>query len=174
MLPPLAKWPYENGFTFTTWFRLDPINSVNIEREKPYLYWWVKASFVIINTSGSQLDVCCMSLATLRLRKKAFRLCFDLHNIDITQLFSEPLSREIFLNTRTKLSPSKTSTPRGIQFTFYCLCFISGGRAVRSEKKSRKKVKWKNVFELKWRREKSIMWFAVIFLSDSMRWREVK
>lgn len=42
VLPPLAKWPYENGFTFTTWFRLDPINSVNIEREKPYLYWWVK------------------------------------------------------------------------------------------------------------------------------------
>lgn len=41
VLPPLAKWPYENGFTFTTWFRLDPINSVNIEREKPYLYWWV-------------------------------------------------------------------------------------------------------------------------------------
>lgn len=41
VLPPLAKWPYENGFTFTTWFRLDPINSVNIEREKPYLYWYV-------------------------------------------------------------------------------------------------------------------------------------
>jgi len=39
VLPPLAKWPYENGFTFCTWFRLDPINSVNIEREKPYLYW---------------------------------------------------------------------------------------------------------------------------------------
>lgn len=39
VLPPIAKWPYENGFTFTTWFRLDPINSVNIEREKPYLYW---------------------------------------------------------------------------------------------------------------------------------------
>lgn len=39
VLPPLAKWPYESGFTFTTWFRLDPINSVNIEREKPYLYW---------------------------------------------------------------------------------------------------------------------------------------
>lgn len=38
ILPPLSKWPHENGFTFTTWFRLDPINSVNIEREKPYLY----------------------------------------------------------------------------------------------------------------------------------------
>ncbi|KAL7646103.1 UNVERIFIED_CONTAM: hypothetical protein RMT77_003004 [Armadillidium vulgare] len=39
VLPPLARWPYENGWTFATWFRLDPINSVNIEREKPFLYW---------------------------------------------------------------------------------------------------------------------------------------
>ncbi|GFV45030.1 neurobeachin [Trichonephila clavipes] len=37
-LPPLARWPYQNGWTFSTWFRLDPINSVNIEREKPYLF----------------------------------------------------------------------------------------------------------------------------------------
>ncbi|KAJ8932339.1 hypothetical protein NQ314_014703 [Rhamnusium bicolor] len=47
VLPPLAKWPYESGFTFTTWFRLDPINSVNIEREKPYLYWISKTIFVM-------------------------------------------------------------------------------------------------------------------------------
>ena len=38
ILPPISKLPYENGFTFTTWFRLDPLNAVNIEREKPYLY----------------------------------------------------------------------------------------------------------------------------------------
>lgn len=37
-LPPLARWPYQYGWTFSTWFRLDPINSVNIEREKPYLF----------------------------------------------------------------------------------------------------------------------------------------
>ncbi|XP_077558412.1 A kinase anchor protein rugose isoform X2 [Haemaphysalis longicornis] len=37
-LPPLARWPYQNGWTFYTWFRLDPINSVSIEREKPFLY----------------------------------------------------------------------------------------------------------------------------------------
>ncbi|KAG8182137.1 hypothetical protein JTE90_014552 [Oedothorax gibbosus] len=37
-LPPLARWPYQNGWSFSTWFRLDPINSVNIEREKPYLF----------------------------------------------------------------------------------------------------------------------------------------
>ncbi|XP_065282933.2 neurobeachin isoform X1 [Dermacentor albipictus] len=37
-LPPLARWPYQNGWTLYTWFRLDPINSVSIEREKPFLY----------------------------------------------------------------------------------------------------------------------------------------
>lgn len=42
VVPPVSRWPYENGFTFATWFRLDPINSVNIEREKPYLYWLVR------------------------------------------------------------------------------------------------------------------------------------
>ena len=38
ILPPISKLPHESGFTFTTWFRLDPLNAVNIEREKPYLY----------------------------------------------------------------------------------------------------------------------------------------
>lgn len=37
-LPPLSRWPYQNGWTLCTWFRLDPVNSVSIEREKPYLY----------------------------------------------------------------------------------------------------------------------------------------
>lgn len=49
VLPPLARWPYENGFTFTTWFRLDPINSVNIEREKPYLYWYSSQTIYCMN-----------------------------------------------------------------------------------------------------------------------------
>lgn len=60
VLPPLARWPYENGFTFTTWFRLDPINSVNIEREKPYLYWY-----------GSQTIYCmnCVLYASSRMKQ---------------------------------------------------------------------------------------------------------
>ncbi|CAB1327241.1 unnamed protein product [Coregonus sp. 'balchen'] len=28
-LPPIAKWPYQNGFTFHTWLRMDPINNIN-------------------------------------------------------------------------------------------------------------------------------------------------
>ncbi|XP_035272744.1 lipopolysaccharide-responsive and beige-like anchor protein isoform X2 [Anguilla anguilla] len=37
-LPPIAKWPYLNGFTFQTWMRLDPLNTMNLENDKPYLY----------------------------------------------------------------------------------------------------------------------------------------
>uniref|UniRef100_A0A914C7G9 Neurobeachin n=1 Tax=Acrobeloides nanus TaxID=290746 RepID=A0A914C7G9_9BILA len=37
-LPPISKWPYQNGWTFSTWLRMDPLNSVNFEKEKPYLF----------------------------------------------------------------------------------------------------------------------------------------
>jgi hypothetical protein len=39
-LPPIRNWPYQNGFTFSTWIRIDPVSGVNIEKEKPYLYWF--------------------------------------------------------------------------------------------------------------------------------------
>ena len=38
-LPPLKSWPYTNGFTFTTWFRMDPLNNLRVDVDKPYLYW---------------------------------------------------------------------------------------------------------------------------------------
>uniref|UniRef100_A0A0N5B0I0 BEACH-type PH domain-containing protein n=1 Tax=Syphacia muris TaxID=451379 RepID=A0A0N5B0I0_9BILA len=37
-LPPLTKWPYQNGWTFSTWLRMDPLNSVNFEKERPFVY----------------------------------------------------------------------------------------------------------------------------------------
>ncbi|XP_053335852.1 lipopolysaccharide-responsive and beige-like anchor protein [Clarias gariepinus] len=37
-LPPIAKWPYQNGFTFHTWLRLDPMSNINVDKDKPYLY----------------------------------------------------------------------------------------------------------------------------------------
>lgn len=40
-LPPIAKWPYQNGFTINTWFRQDPLNNINVDKDKPYLYWYV-------------------------------------------------------------------------------------------------------------------------------------
>ncbi|VVC86512.1 unnamed protein product [Leptidea sinapis] len=60
VLPPLARWPHENGFTFTTWFRLDPINSVNIEREKPYLYWWYAIAVVYIYNRWTKSEIKCL------------------------------------------------------------------------------------------------------------------
>lgn len=39
-MPPIRNWPYQNGFTFSTWFRIDPVSGTNIEKEKPYLYWF--------------------------------------------------------------------------------------------------------------------------------------
>ncbi|KAG2465653.1 LRBA protein, partial [Polypterus senegalus] len=37
-LPPIAKWPYQNGFTFHTWLRMDPVSNINVDKDKPYLY----------------------------------------------------------------------------------------------------------------------------------------
>ncbi|XP_042557814.1 LOW QUALITY PROTEIN: lipopolysaccharide-responsive and beige-like anchor protein [Dipodomys spectabilis] len=37
-LPPIAKWPYQSGFTFHTWLRMDPVNNINVDKDKPYLY----------------------------------------------------------------------------------------------------------------------------------------
>ncbi|XP_034044261.1 lipopolysaccharide-responsive and beige-like anchor protein isoform X3 [Thalassophryne amazonica] len=37
-MPPVARWPYQNGFTFHTWLRMDPINNINVDKDKPYLY----------------------------------------------------------------------------------------------------------------------------------------
>ncbi|XP_037932296.1 neurobeachin-like [Teleopsis dalmanni] len=72
VLPPLAKWPYENGFTFTTWFRLDPINSVNIEREKPYLYCF-KTSKGIGYTAHFVGN--CLVLTSMKVKGKGFQHC---------------------------------------------------------------------------------------------------
>jgi hypothetical protein len=72
VLPPLAKWPYESGFTFTTWFRLDPINSVNIEREKPYLYCF-KTSKGVGYTAHFVGN--CLVLTSMKIKGKGFQHC---------------------------------------------------------------------------------------------------
>ncbi|XP_061716786.1 neurobeachin isoform X12 [Cydia pomonella] len=72
VLPPLARWPHENGFTFTTWFRLDPINSVNIEREKPYLYCF-KTSKGVGYTAHFVGN--CLVLTSMKVRGKGFQHC---------------------------------------------------------------------------------------------------
>ncbi|KRZ11495.1 putative neurobeachin -like protein [Trichinella zimbabwensis] len=37
-IPPLSKWPYQNGWSFVTWVRLDPETSATFEEETPYLF----------------------------------------------------------------------------------------------------------------------------------------
>ncbi|CAG7818766.1 unnamed protein product [Allacma fusca] len=72
LLPPLARWPYENGFTFMTWFRLDPINSVNIEREKPYLYCFKTSKGV---GYSAHFVGNCLVLTSMKVKGKGFQHC---------------------------------------------------------------------------------------------------
>ncbi|GLV35236.1 rugose [Carabus blaptoides fortunei] len=72
VLPPMARWPYENGFTFTTWFRLDPINSVNIEREKPYLYCFKTSKGV---GYSAHFVGNCLVLTSMKIKGKGFQHC---------------------------------------------------------------------------------------------------
>ncbi|XP_048826742.1 lipopolysaccharide-responsive and beige-like anchor protein [Brienomyrus brachyistius] len=37
-LPPIAKWPYQTGFTFHTWLCLHPAPSVSVHQDKLHLY----------------------------------------------------------------------------------------------------------------------------------------
>ncbi|KAK0077287.1 hypothetical protein PV325_004175, partial [Microctonus aethiopoides] len=72
VLSPMARWPYENGFTFTTWFRLDPINSVNIEREKPYLYCFKTSKGV---GYSAHFVGNCLVLTSMKVKGKGFQHC---------------------------------------------------------------------------------------------------
>ncbi|XP_015127079.1 neurobeachin [Diachasma alloeum] len=72
VLPPMARWPYENGYTFTTWFRLDPINSVNIEREKPYLYCFKTSKGV---GYSAHFVGNCLVLTSMKVKGKGFQHC---------------------------------------------------------------------------------------------------
>jgi hypothetical protein len=68
----MAKWPQENGFTFSTWFRLDPVNAMNIEREKPYLY-----SFRTSKGLGYSAHFVgsCLVLTSTKVKGKGFQHC---------------------------------------------------------------------------------------------------
>ncbi|RLW00902.1 hypothetical protein DV515_00008523, partial [Chloebia gouldiae] len=71
-LPPIAKWPYQNGFTFHTWLRMDPVNNINVDKDKPYLYCFrtnkglgYSAHFV-----GS-----CLIVTSIKSKGKGFQHC---------------------------------------------------------------------------------------------------
>jgi len=72
MVPPLSKWPHETGFTFTTWFRLDPFNSVNIEKEKPYLYCFKTSKGV---GYSAHFVGNCLVLTSMKVKGKGYQHC---------------------------------------------------------------------------------------------------
>ncbi|XP_076332480.1 neurobeachin-like isoform X2 [Tachypleus tridentatus] len=71
-LPPLARWPYQNGWTFSTWFRLDPVNSVNIEREKPSLYCFRTSKGV---GYSAHLVGNCLVFTSMKMKGKGYQHC---------------------------------------------------------------------------------------------------
>ena len=68
-LPPIQKWPTQSGWTFITWFRLEP-NSTNAQ---PYLYYF--------KTSKSGLGYSahftgnCLVLTSMKIKGKGFQHC---------------------------------------------------------------------------------------------------
>ncbi|KAL7849127.1 hypothetical protein SRHO_G00207500 [Serrasalmus rhombeus] len=71
-LPPIAKWPYQNGFSLNTWFRMDPLNNINVDKDKPYLYCFRTSKGVGYSAHfvGS-----CLIVTSLKSKGKGFQHC---------------------------------------------------------------------------------------------------
>ncbi|XP_062619252.1 LOW QUALITY PROTEIN: neurobeachin-like, partial [Saccostrea cucullata] len=71
-LPPIKTWPYQNGWTFTCWLRLDPVTGVTVEREKPYLYCFKTNKGVGYSAHflGNSLVI-----TTMKIKGKGFQHC---------------------------------------------------------------------------------------------------
>ena len=71
-LPPLKPWPIQNGFTVSCWFRLDPLNNLHIETDKPYLYCLRTSKG--IGYSGHFVGGC-LVITALKSKGKGFQQC---------------------------------------------------------------------------------------------------
>uniref|UniRef100_A0A4W4FTK9 Neurobeachin n=1 Tax=Electrophorus electricus TaxID=8005 RepID=A0A4W4FTK9_ELEEL len=71
-LPPIARWPYQNGFSLNTWFRMDPLNNINMDKDKPYLYCFRTSKGVGYSAHfvGS-----CLIVTSLKSKGKGFQHC---------------------------------------------------------------------------------------------------
>jgi len=74
ILPPIKTWPYQNGFTISTWFRIDPVANGVIEKEKPYLY-----SFCTSKGHGYTAHFVghCLVITYSKLKEKTFQHCIQ-------------------------------------------------------------------------------------------------
>ncbi|XP_077467721.1 neurobeachin-like [Stigmatopora argus] len=71
-LPPIAKWPYQNGFTFNTWFRTDPLNNINVDKDKPYLYCFRTSKGI---GYSAHFVGNCLIVTSLKSKGKGFQHC---------------------------------------------------------------------------------------------------
>lgn len=71
-LPPLKAWPVQDGFSISVWFRLDPLNNLNIETDKPYLYCLRTSKG--IGYSGHFVGGC-LVITALKSKGKGFQQC---------------------------------------------------------------------------------------------------
>ncbi|XP_036367591.1 neurobeachin isoform X5 [Octopus sinensis] len=71
-LPPIRSWPYQNGWAFSCWLRLDPVTGVTVEKEKPYLYCFRTSKGVGYSAHflGSSLVI-----TSMKLKGKGFQHC---------------------------------------------------------------------------------------------------
>ncbi|XP_053728334.1 neurobeachin isoform X1 [Synchiropus splendidus] len=71
-LPPIARWPYQNGFTFNTWFRMDPLNTINVDKDKPYLYCFRTSKGI---GYSAHFVGNCLIVTSLKSKGKGFQHC---------------------------------------------------------------------------------------------------
>uniref|UniRef100_A0A8C7ZYH2 Neurobeachin b n=1 Tax=Oryzias sinensis TaxID=183150 RepID=A0A8C7ZYH2_9TELE len=71
-LPPIAKWPYQNGFTFNTWFRMDPLNNIHVDKDKPYLYCFRTSKGI---GYSAHFVGNCLIVTSLKSKGKGFQHC---------------------------------------------------------------------------------------------------
>ncbi|XP_034166552.1 neurobeachin isoform X3 [Pangasianodon hypophthalmus] len=71
-LPPIAKWPYPNGFSLNTWFRMDPLNNINVDKDKPYLYCFRTCKGV---GYSAHFVGNCLIVTSLKSKGKGFQHC---------------------------------------------------------------------------------------------------
>ncbi|MCP9257176.1 Neurobeachin [Dirofilaria immitis] len=98
-LPPLTKWPYQNGWSFCTWLKMDPLNSVNFEKERPYIYCFRTTKGLGYNCyiMGSCLVISCIKAVG---KETARCIRFELtprrwHHITISHIYSRWSKNEI-------------------------------------------------------------------------------
>ncbi|CAF0746128.1 unnamed protein product [Didymodactylos carnosus] len=74
VLPPIKSWPYQNGFTITCWFRIDPVCNSIIEKEKPYLYWFCTSKGL---GYSAHFVGNCLVISYAKMKEKGFQHCIQ-------------------------------------------------------------------------------------------------